>query len=484
MNQRFKTLLLLMSMTIMCVLLYMNERGLFTTTSFLFDNVTGRRSVVPSKWLPEALLNTYKSEYFEEDAAEKNPNTSSLPKLTFPESRSVPLRGAGDSLLPLEPVNATNIEGLPEDFWFENKTTRTSVSAQNKGDRPLKKILFWNDVFGNKSFYFGFGREPFVKAKCPVSSCFTTANRSLFSPEEVDAVIWHVRSEDKSLPPVRSPHTRYVFWSLESPPHMFTDLKLFDNIFNWTFTYRLDSDFPNPYITVYRRRTPKSMLLSRNYASGKKSLAAWFVSNCITDSGRETLVKTLQRWIKIDVYGFCGPFKCRRVEGETNCYEMLERNYKFYLSFENSLCQDYATEKVFSIIRYNVVPVVYGLGNYTVQLPPDSYIDALDFPTAKSLAAYLHYLDKNDTAYNEYFSWKAYHRLPATWDMFAKPWCDLCARLHGDRSRKVYEDIDKWFITDSKCVNDQTPEISRFISGLPYVDVTDPKNIDPSSVVG
>ncbi|XP_064093669.1 alpha-(1,3)-fucosyltransferase C-like isoform X2 [Macrobrachium nipponense] len=258
-------------------------------------------------------------------------------------------------------------------------------------------------VFGDKSFYFGFGREPFVKAKCPVSSCFTTANRSLFPPEKVDAVIWHVRSHDNSFPPLRSPHTRYVFWSLESPPHMFIDLRDFDNVFNWTFTYRLDSDFPNPYSTVYRRRIPKPLPVSKNYAFGKKRLAAWFVSNCITDSGRETLVETLQRWIKIDVYGSCGPFKCDRDDGQTNCYEMLERNYKFYLSFENSLCKDYATEKLFSILRYNVVPVVYGLGNYTVQLPPDSYIDALDFPTAKSLAAYLHYLDRNDTAYNAYF---------------------------------------------------------------------------------
>lgn len=53
--------------------------------------------------------------------------------------------------------------------------------------------------------------------------------------------------------------------------------------------------------------------------------------------------------------------------------------------------------------RLRVVPVVYGLANYTEHAPPHSYIDALSFPTAKALADHLIYLDKNDTAYNEYF---------------------------------------------------------------------------------
>ncbi len=40
----------------------------------------------------------------------------------------------------------------------------------------------------------------------------------------------------------------------------------------------------------------------------------------------------------------CGPLKCRRSE-ENYCFDLLKRNYKFYLAFENSNCLDYITEK-------------------------------------------------------------------------------------------------------------------------------------------
>ena len=58
--------------------------------------------------------------------------------------------------------------------------------------------------------------------------------------------------------------------------------------------------------------------------------------------------------------------------------------------------------------RLNIIPVVYGFGYENKNLPPHSFIDVLDFPSVKALADYLHYLDKNDTAYNEYFRLEFY----------------------------------------------------------------------------
>ena len=34
----------------------------------------------------------------------------------------------------------------------------------------------------------------------------------------------------------------------------------------------------------------------------------------------------------------------------------MEAGYRFYLSFENSVCADYVTEKFFRILHYNVIP--------------------------------------------------------------------------------------------------------------------------------
>lgn len=62
------------------------------------------------------------------------------------------------------------------------------------------------------------------------------------------------------------------------------------------------------------------------------------------------LAYTLSKYLSVDVYGECGDLDCPRLFQDA-CYKMLEREYKFYLSFENSLCRDYVTEKFFGILQ-------------------------------------------------------------------------------------------------------------------------------------
>ena len=54
---------------------------------------------------------------------------------------------------------------------------------------------------------------------------------------------------------------------------------------------------------------------------------------------------------------------------------MLESNYKFYISFENSLCSDYVTEKFFNILKYNIIPITLNGADMSEIAPPKSYID-------------------------------------------------------------------------------------------------------------
>ncbi|XP_063585989.1 alpha-(1,3)-fucosyltransferase C-like [Penaeus indicus] len=378
--------------------------------------------------------------------------------LHTPTNSRFPL-APGDSHLPFEDENAPKFPKFPKELWAEPGGAPEEERPGYAGP-PLKKILFWNDAYGNRHYGFGYGREPFIRAGCRINTCTTTANRAKYPLTKLDAVIWHFRSNDKSLPAERSPHTRYIFWMMESASYLFGDLNRYHNVFNWTFTYRLDSDIPNPYGRVYRLRQPHPPS-DYNYAGNKTKLVAWFVSNCKTRSGREQVVQALQKWIKVDVYGRCGPLKCPR---SAECTEMLNATYKFYLSFENSLCQDYATEKFFGTLKLNVIPVVYGLGNYSIQAPPHSYIDALSFPSVKKLAEYLLYLDGNDTAYNEYFRWKTYHHFPMNFAKFSRPFCEICERLHTDNKKSVY-DLRRWFVAKSHCLSGSSTSIKTFLRG-------------------
>ena len=93
----------------------------------------------------------------------------------------------------------------------------------------------------------------------------------------------------------------------------------------------------------------------------------------------------MKKSIDVDVYGKCGKLKCSR-DNETGCYQNMEQNYKFYLSFENSVCDDYVTEKFFNILDYNVIPVTYSGANFSAIAPPQSYINTLDFASVSKLS--------------------------------------------------------------------------------------------------
>ena len=83
--------------------------------------------------------------------------------------------------------------------------------------------------------------------------------------------------------------------------------------------------------------------------------------------------------------------------------------FRFYLSFENAICQDYVTEKIFNALRLNTIPIVLGGANYTKILPPGSFINAGDFESPKALANFLQTVLNNSTLYESYFSWRPFY---------------------------------------------------------------------------
>lgn len=328
-------------------------------------------------------------------------------------------------------------------------------------ETELKRILFWNEAYGSKDYGVGFGQDRLARLGCPVAGCYTTADRSLVPVDEFDAIVFHLRTyNERDLPSSRKPHQRYVFWSLESPEHNMRDIYPLNNQFNWTMTYKINSDVVQPYgwvepLSVVER--PRSR--SPTAAIEKNKLVAWFASNCHTPAKREVYVKALSKWIPVDIYGQCGPFKCH--DRNNSCYEMLERHYKFYLSFENSYCDDYATEKLFSVLQYDVVPVVFGGANYSQIAPPNSFIDATRFQTARQLAEYLLLLSNNDHLYRRYLSWKVDYRVRNRQADLQKSMCALCARLHVDSQPKIYQDLDKWWVSDSHCRRPRKDNVFR-----------------------
>ena len=155
-----------------------------------------------------------------------------------------------------------------------------------------------------------------------------------------DAIVIYTRPSN-----VRKFTNQTLVWiNLESPPNSMSFTKK-DRI-DWTATYRLDSVIPSPYgkFTHYDR-TVKQIRSLRNYASKRTKSVAWVASNCIlVRNNRLSYAKELGKHIDVDIYGKCGSLSCPNVP---DCLGVLNKTYKFYLSFENSNCKDYITEKFF-----------------------------------------------------------------------------------------------------------------------------------------
>ncbi|KAL0820857.1 hypothetical protein ABMA28_005526 [Loxostege sticticalis] len=333
----------------------------------------------------------------------------------------------------------------------------------------LKFILLWNVPRDSPFDVMMEGQAAFYKRNCQYKNCFITDNRTFLADVTMfDAVVFNGKRCPEltaiDLPKRRLETQKYILGATESAHYYPMCDPVYDDFFNWTWTYRLDSDILWRYITIYDLEghivgprpdmkwpelAPVNYDTLRRKLASKYKMVAWFVSNCNSKSKRERFVGTLDYvasqkygW-NVDVYGWCGPLRCPR-EQSSECYEILKLYYYFYLAFENSFAQDYVTEKLLNALNNDVVPVVFGRANYSSFLPPGSYLDARKLGPVR-LADTMDAIYNNKTRYFEFFRWKNHFRynysLPA--DV-----CNLCAAMNDKeaiRRRTMYKYFRRWW---------------------------------------
>ena len=296
-----------------------------------------------------------------------------------------------------------------------------------------------------------FGNTYAIEMGCPKLSktCEFSTDRTQYN--DSDVVLFHIRSS-YSIPKYRLRFQKWVFAIMESPIHTYRSMSQDRWLYNITMTYKRASDVTWFYGECRRKNTkPATSHVKYNYADGKKHLIAWFVSNCNTPSRREKYVRELARHVDVHKFGCGGKFSCPRTKHKYCDTVLLNGTYKFYLSFENSLCTEYVTEKLYRILNLNVVPIVLGYSNCSAFLPPHSFIDVRDFDSPKKLAAYLKMLSENDTEYNRYFAWKQTHTcapLPALHTA-----CRMCRYVQRQRQRIQVADVVQFWGRNTNCIS-------------------------------
>lgn len=248
--------------------------------------------------------------------------------------------------------------------------------------KGTKYILLWTE---HQDYLLLKDNEiTFPSRNCSISNCIFTKAKDLFDEDytRFDAVLFNEAIlNSKNRPLKRNDSQIYIFHTVESSYNVPACELFNDGFFNWTLTYRLDSDITWNYFVVRNRKgkivaPSEKVKWRRSYKAvspkikrilnGKQKAAAWLVSHCKADSLRDEYLTRLQEHLfhfalKIDVYGKCSQSICPN----DDCDKMIKKDYYFYMAFENSLADDYVTEKVLHGYNNYAVPVVYGGANYS-----------------------------------------------------------------------------------------------------------------------
>ncbi|XP_069361850.1 glycoprotein 3-alpha-L-fucosyltransferase A [Maniola hyperantus] len=343
---------------------------------------------------------------------------------------------------------------FPEDAPGDDRIVeQLSYTLPKDEDIPIKKILLAN---GLGTWGVSGGRTEFIRNKCPVDRCSLTADAR--EAATADAILY--KDHHTPFNVKRPPNQIWILYYLECPYHTASLRPTSLDVFNWTSTYRRDSDIVAPYEKwVYYDELFTDKEPDKNYAANKTKKVAWFVSNCHARNRRLQYARQLSKFISVDIYGACGSHHCPRAD--PNCLEMLDKEYKFYLAFENSNCRDYVTEKFFvNGLQHDVLPIVMGArpSEYAAVAPHNSYIHIEEFAGPEELAAYLRRLDEDDALYNSYFKWKGTGEFINTYFF-----CRVCAMVHANARRQRsahYTDVQAWW-RDSACTRTEWRAAAR-----------------------
>ena len=172
--------------------------------------------------------------------------------------------------------------------------------------------MFWTTWYGFK-IWFNLPKSAlsgalFQRGYCKHRNCVLTNNHSRL--KEADVLLFYY-GDRPNWPMVRYPHQYYGHFIHEAPNNrpIRTFLDKYEGKINLTINFRHDADVLAPYQSFFRR--PVSIPYKPHAPlAAKKKMAVWPVSHCKTLSQREDYVKELSKYIGVDIFGGCGPYKC------------------------------------------------------------------------------------------------------------------------------------------------------------------------------
>ena len=342
-------------------------------------------------------------------------------------------------------------------FAKMNNEPTSEPIRPNEPMRPIepiesghKAILLWTP----SEDIAGIGKQPFIDSNCIINKCIITTDKS--ESTRNDAIVFDARHLTSGRLPDTKPHNqKWIFFSSESPLSVSAQALPIDSLtnrFDLSWTYRSDSDIVYSYANVRQIDGESSQSFKASDIfyiwKSKSKMILWLTNKCQTASKRETYVSELKDLIDVDIYSQCSDdHKDVNVEDETVLKNLAEK-YLFVVAFEEDFCKDYVSKRLFKYLEHNMIPIVRGGADYSKIVPPNSVVDAKDFPSAKDLADYILDIGSDFQKFKKFYEWKRNYKISYE----RKDLCQLCYRLHDqDFKASPNRDLIKWWFDSTKC---------------------------------
>ena len=321
------------------------------------------------------------------------------------------------------------------------------------GATKLWHNVKWTDIFSFKN--------------CEYQNCICKESPEFVGIEHADLVIFGRNEYTHDFPNVPWQIRQKQYWFMMTdesgwfPTHTWKER--FNNRFNGTMMYRRDATIYNPY----GRTENLPMIINntrRNFASGKSKGAFAYVSNCYNGNyNRLGVMEELAKYIPVDIFSSAckgshvKPPPCGRGVAGSNvgCENEKHREYRFFLSFENTLCLDYITEKFWDRLKSTsfFLPIALGglsMDDYTKVSPPNSFLHVYNFTSIQKLGEHLRYLMNNDDSYNQYHEWRYKYSINTDRNI---PACQVCELLNQQPDLPVVPKLADWRNNQTLCRN-------------------------------
>jgi hypothetical protein len=178
--------------------------------------------------------------------------------------------------------------------------------------------------------------------------------------------------------------------------------------FDLTMTYRRDADVLWGYVPYYSSADNlERALRAPPTVKDATRPVVMLISSRIDRSGRRAYARELARHIPVDSYGRFMRNRAIADDGGRQTKLEIIAHYPFAIAFENSIAEDYVSEKFYDPLVAGSVPIYLGAPNIADLAPGERcYVDVRHHAHPRALAEYLRHLLGDRVAYEEFFAWK------------------------------------------------------------------------------